>query len=188
MFTNRTVLSTVAGVLLAIVMVPQVHSENSNDRLARLTAAFVYNISKFVTWPDVELQSDNHPFKICVIAQDNIELTQHFSELESKKTHGRSIQVRILKSKQQLPFETEEGSCHILFISNAERNMLSQRETTSLSQFTLLIGRTRLFLESGGMLSLIQVKSKIKIFINPEAVEQSQIKLESRLRSLAQTL
>ena len=193
MFTNRTVVSivvsAVAGVLLAIVIVPHAYSANNQDSLARLRAAFVYNISKFVTWPETDLTSPKLPFKICIMTQDDVELTQHFNQLQSKKTHGRSIKVSVFKNKQQLLLNIEEaGPCHILFISNGERSEFSQREITSLMQFTLLIGKNRHFLENGGMLSLIRVKSKIKIFINPEAIGQSQLKLESRLRSLAQTL
>lgn len=190
MFTNRTIVLTImptlAAVLLTMVMAPQVYAENNHDILARLRAAFVYNISKFVTWPESDLVSGKYPFKVCIITKGN---AQQFTELQSKKTQGRSIAVSVFKNKQQFTLNTEEeGPCHILFISNSEQREFSQTELASLRPATLLIGKSRHFLENGGMLSLIQVKSKIKIFINPETIGQSQLKLESRLRSLAQTL
>jgi len=189
MYKNRTALSTIMVTILAVSIIPAVNAKNQTDQFARVRAAFVYNISKFVTWPDLNLKTQNDPFKICIMTHGDEELVQQFAGLKSKKTQGRAIQVNAFGNKKQLSRSTEiEGPCHILFTPNGEWSELTQSEISTLRKSTLLIGKTRNFLEQGGMLSLIQTKSKIEIYINPESMDQSRIKLESRLRSLAKIL
>jgi len=188
-FSNRTVLSLIAGLVLSFVIVPFSESKTQSDDLSRIIAAFVYHISKFVTWPDSSSDSLNNPLKLCILAQGEASLLQQFSELRSKKAQGRTIQVIAFDNKQKLSRHIEvDGPCHILFASNGEWNEFTHSEIKRLRASTLLIGKSRHFLEGGGMMSLIQVESKIRIFLNPESMAQSQIKLESRLRSLARTL
>jgi len=188
-FTSRTVLSIIAGVLLSFVIVPASDSKTQGDDLSQIIAAFVYQISKFVTWPDAKVNIQNTPLKLCVLAHGEANLLQQFSKLTSKKAQGRTIRVLSFKNKQTLYDHVQvEGACHILFTPNGEWNEFTLNEIRTLRESTLLIGKSRHFLESGGMMSLIQVNSKMKIFLNPESMEQSQIKLESRLRALTRTL
>jgi len=160
----------------------------SNEKQAKLTAAFIYQISKFVTWPESEFVSSQDELSICVLGKDHSLLMHQLTRFESKKSKGRSIQVHAFDTKANLLSEQgAAGGCQILFSLNGEWVHFTPTEISHLKRSSLLIGKSRNFLEEGGMMALIQAKSKINIFVNPDAMEGSQIKLESRLRALAKT-
>ena len=160
----------------------------SNEKQAKLTAAFIYQISKFVTWPESGIASSQDDLSICILGKDHFVLMQQLTRFESKKSKGRSIKIHAFDSKENLlSNQGAAGGCQILFSLNGEWSSFTLEEISHLKQSSLLIGKTRYFLEEGGMMALIQAKSKINIFVNPEAMEGSQIKLESRLRALAKT-
>jgi hypothetical protein len=76
----------------------------------------------------------------------------------------------------------------VLYSTSQEWQILSKEEITRLTQTTLLIGGSKSFLKKGGMLALVTVNNKLKIFINPKNVANTPIKLESRLKALAKSI
>ncbi len=162
---------------------------SSNEKQAEVTAAFIYQISKFITWPEEAFNSAEDSLSICVLGNENAQLEEKLTRFTSKKSKGRPIQIHSFESKTKLLSSQKTAEhCHILFMPDTEWDDFTPKEIDHLKQTTLLIGETRHFLKEGGMLALILVDSKISIFVNPDAMTQSQIKLESRLRALTKTL
>lgn len=159
-------------------------ARESLDNKARLTAAFIYQITKFTLWPDT-LNAQNPPaFNICVLGQSNPTLFGHLRELESKSTQGQQIEVVQLKNKAQL-LAHSGNHCKVLFATDEQLQSLSADQIEQLTQTTLLIGDSKEFLQQGGMLALLVIDNKMKIFINPKNLEKTSIRLESRLKALA---
>ena len=154
------------------------------DHKAQLTAAFIYQITKFTLWPETLFAKNNPSFSICVLGQAEKQLYQYLSELESKSTQGYNIEVVQLKDKEQL-FELSGNNCKVLYATDEQWVGLTEEEITQLTQTTLLIGTSKRFLQLGGMLALLIVDNKMKIFINSTNIEKTPIKLESRLKALA---
>ena len=166
-----------------------VNAASSVAKQTKLTAAVIYQISRFVSWPESALGHKGGELLICVLGKDRSGLLPQLQHFTSRKSKGRSIKVQSLKTRRDLlEKQSVSGGCHILFSMNGEWDALSDSDIRLLRQKTLLIGKTRDFLKGGGMLALILVKSKINIVINPDALEGSDVKLESRLRVLAKTL
>lgn len=166
---------------------PNIHAVEENQLKAQLTAAFIYQITKFTLWPESFFSINNPTFSICVLGQAEPQLYQYLSELENKSTQGYSIVVRQLTDKQYL-LERPENNCEVLYATDEEWENLSKQQIIQLTQTTLLIGTSKRFLERGGMLALIIIDSKMKIFINALNIENTPIKLESRLKALAKTI
>lgn len=157
------------------------------DQKAKLTAAFIYQITKFTLWPENIGSVDDKPFSICVLGQVDNNLYRYLSALETKTTRGRTIDVVQLRDKEQL-FYPVGTRCEVLHSSNQEWQKLSTEEISQLGQTTLLIGASEDFLKQGGMLALVIVDDKMRIFINSENVDNTPIKLESRLKALATSI
>jgi len=154
---------------------------------AQLTAAFIYQITKFTLWPETLFAKSNPSLSICVLGQADVKLHQYLSELETKSTQGYSIDIVQLNDKQQL-FGLPDNNCKVLYATDEQWADLTLQEITQLTQTTLLIGTSKRFLQHGGMLALLIINNKMKIFINSTNIEKTPIKLESRLKALAKSI
>lgn len=161
-----------------------IQAQTNLDNKAQLTAAFIYQITKFTLWPDTLYAQTNPIFTICVLGQTNPRLLGHLRELESKSTHGHQIKVAQLDNKAAL-LEHSGRICKVLFAADDQWQNFSAQEVEQLTQTTLLIGNSKAFLQQGGMLALLVIDNKMKIFINPSNLEKTPIRLESRLKALA---
>lgn len=164
-----------------------VNAQEDLNHKAQLTAAFIYQITKFTLWPEALFTRANPSFSICVLGQVDVELNQYLAELETKSTQGYNIEVVQLQDKQQL-FKLSEKNCAVLYATDEQWDSLSKQEIAQLTQTTLLIGTSKHFLQQGGMLALIIIDNKMKIFINANNIENTPIKLESRLKALTKSV
>ncbi len=183
------IFAAICAGIVAVILCSPVNAASNGAKQTKLTAAVIYQISRFVSWPESEFGHQDDTLSICVLGKDSSGLLPQLKQFTSRKSKGRSISVQSLKTRSDLlERQSVAGGCHILFSMNGAWDELSDSDIRVLRQKTLLIGKTRGFLKNGGMLALILVKSKINIVINPEALEDSGVKLESRLRVLTKTL
>ncbi|MGS2721440.1 YfiR family protein [Paraglaciecola aestuariivivens] len=158
-----------------------------SDQKAQLTAAFIYRITKFTTWPTSVFSAEMPSFNICVIASPEDSVTRFIADLDNKTTQGYQINVVQLLNKQQL-FAQYPERCQVIYALEANWLTFTQQEMSELAKTALMIGTSKRFLREGGMLALIVVSNKMKIYINLENFEDTSIKLETRLKALAKTL
>jgi hypothetical protein len=178
-----------ALLFFSVLMVLPFRIQASGDeyKKAQLTAAFIYQITKFTQWPTVFFGASNPTFSICLLGKKEEQLYQSLGALETKMAQGHVIEVIHIQNKQQL-FNRSGNNCEVLYSTSQEWQILSKEEITRLTQTTLLIGGSKSFLKKGGMLALVTVNNKLKIFINPKNVANTPIKLESRLKALAKSI
>jgi hypothetical protein len=178
-----------ALLLVSVLMVLPFRLQASGDdnKKAQLTAAFIYQITKFTQWPKILFGASNPSFSICVLGKKTVPLYEFLGSLETKMAQGHVIEVIQIQNKQQL-FNRSGNNCEVLYSSNQEWQTLSNEEIAQLTQTTLLIGGNKEFLKQGGMLALVTVNNKMKIFINPKNIANTPIKLESRLKALAKSI
>ena len=165
----------------------QVKAQGALDNKAKLTAAFIYQITKFTLWPDSLFKSNNPVFTICVLGNIEEILYTHLTELEKKSTQGYQIKLLQLDNNQQL-FDGSSNNCKVLYATDEQWKDLTSKQINNLTQTTLLIGNSTDFLEHGGMLALLVVNNKMKIFINSINIDKTPIRLESRLKALAKAV
>lgn len=96
-----------------------------------------------------------------------------------KKINNRPISVQVFHTA------AETTHCQILFISNSEKKRFSEIIQSLHGNAVLTVNATDRFIESGGMVNFVQEASKIRFQINNEAVKATQLKISSKLLSLA---
>jgi translation elongation factor P/translation initiation factor 5A len=172
----------------ALMVLPfRLQATGDVNKKAQLTAAFIYQITKFTKWPAALFGSSNPSFSICVLGKKETQLYQFLGALETKMAQGHAIEVIQIQNKQQL-FNRSGNNCEVLYSTYQEWQVLSNEEIAQLTQTTLLIGSSKKFLKHGGMLALVTVNNKMKIYINPKNIVNTPIKLESRLKALAKSI
>jgi hypothetical protein len=178
-----------ALLLISVLIVIPFRLQATGDvnKKAQLTAAFIYQITKFTKWPAELFGSSNSSFSICLLGREEVQLYQFLGALEAKMAQGHVIEVIQIQNKDQL-FNRSGNNCEVLYSTHQQWQGLSKDEIATLTQTTLLIGGNKQFLKQGGMLALVTVNNKMKIFINPKNIANTPIKLESRLKALAKSI
>ena len=145
----------------------------------QVKAAFLFNFTKFVTWPDEAFPDRQAPVRIGVLNQD--ELRRHLEKATSgKKVCGREVAV--------IDLEDVGGSldCQILFVGEAAVSSFQARRQCLRQSPVLIIGETEGFAENGGIINFIRVDNKVRFEINVAAAEESGLQISSKLLSLAE--
>lgn len=144
-------------------------------------AAFLYNFAKFVEWPAGVMGDSTVPFMIGILGNNSFgSVLDHV--VGSKTVKGRRIVIRQFNGLQDLKF------CHLLFISNSERNQLFHVMERIGEASTLTVGEMDGFIDKDGMIQFMMKGNRIHFSINLDAAEKARLKLSSKLLNLALTI
>lgn len=143
----------------------------------QVKAAFLYNFAKFIEWPAEAFKDANNFLIIGIIGRDPF--GDALDVLEQKSIAGRKILIRRFASVEDLQ------RCHILFISNSEKENLPNIFKAIRKWHVLTVGEMKGFPQSGGMVNFILVDNKIQFEINVDAAQQANLRISSQLLKLA---
>lgn len=141
----------------------------------KLRAAYLYNFSKFIRWPESAFKSKDSAFVIGLLGED---APMEIAGLLNSRTIGsRPIKVR--------QYRTGEGmdGCHLLYLqSNQEWKPVLR---TLKSSRVITVGDDPSFVDDGGAIQLITIRKRLRFIINLKAAGFAGVDLDSRLLSLA---
>jgi hypothetical protein len=138
-------------------------------------AAFLFNFTKFVTWPPLPAAQ---PFRVCVIADE-----------ATTAAIDRAMQnERILDRKTEtvIPASTDQArSCQILFIGRRGSGRGAALLAGVRSRPVLTVGDGPDFLESGGIIRFVAVQGKIRFDVNLANAARAQLSINARMLRVA---
>ncbi len=140
-------------------------------------AAFLYNFAKFVEWPAEAFVDDQTSIILCILGKDPF--GDALDTIKNKIVRGRKLVIKRLRESKELE------KCHILFISQSEKQGLAKVFETIKDWHVLTIGDMENFAQRGGIINLITVKNKIHFEINIDVAQHSDLKISSQLLKLA---
>ncbi|MEA2601292.1 MAG: hypothetical protein QOF89_2284 [Acidobacteriota bacterium] len=143
---------------------------------ADVKAAFLYNFTKFVDWPQPVL-AEGSELKICVLGEDPFGRT--LQALTQEEVGGHRLKLIHLSSPSNLT------ACHVLFISRSEKDRLPRILEALGDAPVLTVGDTQGFVDQGGIINFLLEGSKVRFEINQEDAERVGIKISSKLLALA---
>ncbi|MEN8177823.1 MAG: YfiR family protein [Pseudomonadota bacterium] len=142
----------------------------------QIKAAFLFNFAAFVSWPEGLFESADTPLRFCTMEADAISRTLE-QLISGESLDGRPLELIRLGIKPDIT------GCHILFLgSEAVYRTLSQ---VGQSPGMLTVGDTEKFIERGGMIALLRQRKRIHPVINLNALDESTLRLSSKLLRLA---
>ena len=144
-----------------------------------LKAAFIFNFSKFVEWPEAAFRGKK---EFCIATLGRTPLDRELAALGGKSVQGRSIVFR------KLSYAEEATQCQVLFISRSELARLEGILDTLRDLPVLTIAESDGFCKKGGMLSLEKENSKIVFDVNYRETQRSRLKPNSQLLKLARKI
>jgi hypothetical protein len=155
--------------------------DDSSDprREYAIKAAHLYQFGRYVPWPANSFANDGSPLVIGVLGEDPFGgVLQEIAR--TKRIEGRPIVVRRFASM------AEYTPCNILFVVSS---LSPEQKTAALQKARrsslLLVGEEPGFAEHGGTASFFLEENKVRFEINVEAAKREQLKISSKLLSLA---
>ena len=165
---------------LGIVVSSEVaaRAESSAPTMPQVQAAFLFNFSKFVTWPNEAFQHSGDSLIIGVLGEDPFGAILE-DTIRDKTVMGKKLVVKRFSKIQ------DALHCHILFLSASEESRLAQMIQALDKTNILTVSDMEQFAEHGGMVAFTVEDRKVRFNVNVEAVERTELKIGSQLLKLA---
>ena len=184
-YTMPFLLGTAGCLLFALgaaVMSPALSAAQSDQPGEyEVKAAFLFNFTKFVEWPEGSFDDRQAPIVIGIIGDDP------FGEsllriIAGQKAQGRGILVRKERFGQDL------HRCHVLFISASEREHIAEILASVQKASILTVSDITGFAEAGGAMQFVMQENRVRFVVNLDVTTQSKLRVSAKLLSLARVL
>jgi|HubBroStandDraft_3_1064219.scaffolds.fasta_scaffold41111_2 hypothetical protein len=144
-------------------------------------AAFLYNFAKFVEWPPEGPGGQGEPLNLCIFGEDPF--GSRLDDLVGgERIEGRRIAVRRIRRSSEL------RSCHIVFLSRAERRRVPEAVAALRGRDVLTVGESEGFADAGGIIQLFVEANKVRFAVNLDALERTRLKVSSKLLRVARVV
>ena len=145
----------------------------------RVKVAFLYNFSRFITWPE-QASRDDGKFNLCILGGDPF--GELLDALGGKSVHNNSLEIKRLDNLDQ------SHVCQIIFVSQTGASHIENIMST-LKDLPVTGPRARTvrdgFTAHGGIIQFKLVDNKVRFNININAANRAGLTISSKLLSLA---
>jgi hypothetical protein len=120
-----------------------------------IKAVYTYQFGKFTEWPTTKLTNSEATLNLCILGKNPFRRSA-LDAIENKQVRGRHLKIELYQSGL-LSSEAIAG-CHILFISESEKNRLHSIFTELREAPVLTVSDIENFAQHGGMIALVKAQ------------------------------
>ncbi|MBI5837180.1 MAG: YfiR family protein [Candidatus Eisenbacteria bacterium] len=142
-------------------------------------AAYLYNFTKFVTWP--EKSPPRGVFAIGVLGEDPFGASVTRA-LESKTVQGMRIVIRRVNTPE------EAAACQLVYLAGGEEKRLAALFERLRGLPVLTVGDCRGFLRGGGMIRFRTEQERVQFDVSLAPASEAHLEISSRLLQVARTV
>jgi hypothetical protein len=173
----------VAAIALALTgfndsSLAQTSASGASERSVK--AAFLYKFTEYVDWPAAPA-AQNEPFTIGVLG------SVAFADELLRMTEDRSVNQRFIQVRRLTPSDTVDD-LDVLFIAADQRGRLSELLSPARGRPILTVTESEGALADGSIINFTLMGDRVRFEISLDAAQASQLKLNSRLLAVAQTI
>jgi hypothetical protein len=140
----------------------------------QIKAACLLNFAQFIEWPAAAFPAPETPITVGVLGDDP------FGSILEQTFQDESVQGRKLVVKRSRQID-DLKMCHLLFISNSEKDRLAEILASLKGASIVTVGETDQFAQRGGIINFYMNNNKVRFEINPDVAEQKGLKINSQL-------
>jgi hypothetical protein len=180
--TKASAWKTLAGTLLllgTLLCCPKL-SECASPGEHQIKAAMIFNMMRFVDWPESALPAGNGSIDVCFTGRGA--MSSAIASIQGKQVKGKNITVRSVG--KQGPF----SGCHVLLLSETDRSSVEAILEATKSAPFMTVGEQRSFASSGGVFGFIIHEGKVRFETNLAAAQRHKIRISAQLLKLAHTV
>jgi len=176
---RRHLQAIAATVCAACVLLPlTAGAQQSRPSEYQVKAVYLFNFSRFVSWPDRTTGDADAPFAICVIGKDPFG-TVLDSTLAGESIGGKAVVARRVALAEQA------AGCRVLFISASEDGRLKEILGSLEKSSVLTVSDIARFSERGGMIQFVLQGGRVRFEVNLASAAQANLTLSSDLLKVA---
>ncbi|WP_333608653.1 YfiR family protein [Arsukibacterium sp.] len=147
------------------------------EKFAVLQAAYLYNIAKFISWPE---QQQHQPFRLCLLGEKSSTLDPYFKKAFEQRPLGpRQIEVHSLTAAYELQ------SCQLVYIT---ANAPSPLPLVALKPDALRVTAPGVAVTDSVLFDLSLEAGRIIIYHNQAAQNEFQLPINTALLRVTRPL
>jgi hypothetical protein len=172
----RSCRKILCSILLLLVLSPATVYPQAGEY--ELKAAFLYNFTQFVEWPESAFSAPDTPFQLCIVGEDPFgRVLDDIVTTEFVNQHP--IVVRRIQNVENTP------ACHMIFVSE-NTNIPFESVLDAIGDLpVLVVGDLPQFAEKGGTIAFRLVNRRIRLEVNLSAARMANLKISSKLLRLS---
>jgi hypothetical protein len=147
----------------------------------QVKAAFLYNFTKFVSWPKDNFAAADAPIVLCLVGRNPFDGGLR-DMLRDRKAQGRAL--TLLSDEEAGDFQ----ACNVVFIPRAEDDQLARILQNTTGRGVLTVGESQAFAKAGGMIRLLLEEKKVRFDVNTARAAAERLKISSQLLKLARNV
>lgn len=144
---------------------------------SQVKVAMIYNLAKFVEWPESALPHTADTLRVCYLGDSP--LADDINLLQNKTVKNRTLVVKQVNRIEDI------GNCQILIVSEAFKNRLSFIPDSKRFQGVFTVSDIDDFAADGGMVEFYQADGKIRFKINHGAFKEAGLVISAQVLKLA---
>jgi hypothetical protein len=142
-----------------------------------IKAAFLYNFTKFVDWPDSAFAQPSTPFVVCAFADATFR-----GELEgilrNEQVRGRPITIG--------PASAEDArGCHMAYFGQPDDERQGRMLEAVKRAPVLTVGEGLRFLDQGGVIAFVLENNRVRFSVSKRNADAAGLGISSRLLRVA---
>lgn len=174
---SRPLARLVLCLSLALLPKPAAADAEGVDEYA-LKAAFLFNFTRFVEWPDRAFERADSPFRICVIGSDPF--GARLDALANRRVGARAIAIERPQAVGAL------RRCQIAYFHTDSSAALRRSAFDDPAALTLTVAGDRAFARDGGMVALVTGRGRVQLHVNLAVIRRSPLKFSAKLLEVAE--
>jgi len=175
--TGWFLLAIAAGALFCAIAAAQADHASEYD----VKAAFLFNFTKFVEWPEGSFADAAAPIVIGIIGDDP------FGDNLMHMIEGKTVQGRYLVIRKER-FGDDLRRCEVLFVSTSERQRSTQILGSVRGASVLTVSDIGGFAEAGGTMQFVTEEGRLRFVVNLDSARQSKLLVSAKLLALARVI
>lgn len=169
---------TIIGLVAIFCLVTCINIRAQTPSEYQIKAAFIYNFLQFVEWPPEALPETNSPVIVTILGDDPFGRALD-TVFANKLIAGHPVKVDRIKNFGP------NHPCHVLFVSNSERDRVTQILAMIGDRSIFSISDIEGFANRGGILDFVTEQKKFRFEINVAATKRARLQVSSKLLRLA---
>ncbi len=178
----RMMIQSIFLLLLSLVLIPEVTASayaGDHSTEYKIKAAYLYNFTKFITWPEAMSPGTTQTINICIIGKNPFgSFLEPLTQMESKNT---TLTVETIEGIDAL----EKKNCQILFISDSEKATVAKILKKTSRKHILTVSDIDRFVKYYGIIGFVLKDGKVRLEVNLRAANQAGLKISAKLLEIA---
>ena len=179
-YSARQLSTTLFSIITSLLITLNVHADGSEpinqaELEYRIKAAYLFNLSKFIEWPD-EAANSTETIDICLIGGNPF--SDYIYKLEQRKARGRAIKIIDGPTSDKL------NTCEMIFVASKTADAANVLNNQGIGK-SLTVGESEVFITQGGLINLAIENGRVQLTINNTMAKKLGFTISANLLEIA---